>query len=199
MPSSSPSPRASLTLVFMAFGAFVGCWAGSIPTVARAALAGNLELGIGLSVSTLAGVSIMGLGGKMARVLTGRTLIASALVLSAFSTALLLLSGSPWVLLLNMILFGACLGLLDISMNAEAGAIERELKRPVFTSFHGALSAAMPLFAILSSAMSVRYGLAYTVIACLAISAPAIAAALIGLPSRPPAPARGGAAFRFRP
>jgi MFS family permease len=175
-------------LVFMGFGALIGCWAGSIPAVARAASVGNLELGIGLSISILAGVAVMGFGGKLARAFPSRPLIATALTLSALSTSLLLLSSSPKAFFVNITLFGASLGLLDVSMNAEAGAIERELRRPVFTSFHGALSAAMPFFAIFSSVVSVSYGLHYAALAALAAPALGVAAVLTGLPYRDPAP-----------
>jgi MFS family permease len=188
MALASCSPRTALILVFMGFGALGGCWAGAIPAVARAVSAGNIELGIGFSVSTAAGVALMGLGGRLARAFPSRPLIATALTLSALSMALLLLSGSPAAFLINITLAGASLGLLDVSMNAEAGAIERDLKRPVFTSFHGALSATMAVFAALSSAVSAGSGLHYTALAVLAAAAISIAAALIGLPARSPAP-----------
>jgi MFS family permease len=200
MPLASLSPRAVLTLIFMAFGALVGCWAGSIPAVARAASAGNLELGLGLSISTVAGVAVMALGGKLARAFPSKALIASALALSALSTALLLLSGSAALFLINITLFGASLGLLDVSMNAEASALERELNRPIFTSFHGALSAAMPVFAILSSMITVNFGLHFTALAAIAAALPGIAAALARLPVRAPASAaapRGGGGRRL--
>ena len=39
-------------------------------------------------------------------------------------------------------------------MNAEASAIEHDLRRPIFTAFHGSVSIAVALFAIASSFVS---------------------------------------------
>ena len=43
-----------------------------------------------------------------------------------------------------LIIFGALLGLTDLFMNAEASAIETDLARPVFASFHGSASLGWP-------------------------------------------------------
>ena len=54
-------------LVFAAFGAAVGCWAGAIPQVMAAAGIDSYQLGLGLTASTLATVAAMALGGIIGR------------------------------------------------------------------------------------------------------------------------------------
>ena len=43
-------------------------------------------------------------------------------------------------------------------MNAEASAIEHDLRRPIFTAFHGSVSIAVAVFAIASSFVSTMAG-----------------------------------------
>ncbi len=45
-----------------------------------------------------------------------------------------------------------------MAMNAEASAIEHDLRRPIFTTFHGSVSIAVALFAIASSFVSTMAG-----------------------------------------
>jgi MFS family permease len=200
MPTSFLTPRAALILVFMGFGAIVGCWAGAIPTVSRAAGIGHFELGVGLAISTFATVLVMSCGGLLGRLISYRSLILAALPLAAFATAALLSSSSPGIFVAGMILFGSCIGLLDIAMNAEASAIERDLRRPVFTFFHGALSATMPAFALLSSYVSVRYGLWLTILITLLVALPGLIAVYFAVPARSlaAAPQTGGGLDRHR-
>ena len=53
---------------------------------------------------------------------------------------------------------GATVGLLDIAMNTEATAVERELARPVLTRVNAAGSAAFALGAIVGSLLASRVG-----------------------------------------
>jgi hypothetical protein len=53
---------------------------------------------------------------------------------------------------------GVAFGLTDLFMNAEAVAIERDLRRPVFTAFHGSVSIGVAVMAIVSSFVSTSLG-----------------------------------------
>ena len=53
---------------------------------------------------------------------------------------------------------GLVIGITDVIMNAEGSAIEHDLKRPVFTAFHGCVSASVAVFAITSSLLTARFG-----------------------------------------
>lgn len=147
-------PRIAILAVYAAFGAIVGTWAGSIPQIVAANGLSDFGLGFGLTVSTFAGVVAMGLGGAIGRRASNRMLILILLpTLWAFA-ALLLLSGSSATLYAGLIGFGVAVGLLDVFMNAEASAIETDVGRPIFTSFHASVSGGMAVFAIAGSLVS---------------------------------------------
>lgn len=148
------TPRAAIMMVFAGFGAAVGCWAGAIPQVIAAAGIDSFTLGLGFTLSSLAGVTAMAFGGMIGRRFSNRTVLLGVLPLLAVNMVLLLVATSPWLFFAGLIGFGAILGFLDMAMNAEASAIEHDLRRPIFTTFHGSVSIAIAVFAIASSFMS---------------------------------------------
>jgi MFS family permease len=152
------TPRAAITLVFVSFGAAIGAWAGAIPQVASASGIDNFQLGLGLTILTLATVAVMSLGGAIGRCFSNRAVLLFAIPAFALSTGLLLVSNAPWLFFASLVLFGASIGLTEVFMNAEASAIEHDLRRPIFTAFHGSASAGLPVFAIASSIVSIKMG-----------------------------------------
>lgn len=148
------TPRAAVMVVFAAFGAAVGCWAGAIPQVIKAAGIDSFNLGLGFTLSSLAGVTAMAFGGMIGRRFSNRIVMLGVLPLLALNIILLLVATSPWLFFVSLIAFGAVLGFLDMAMNAEASAIEHDLRRPIFTTFHGSVSIAVAVFAIASSFVS---------------------------------------------
>ena len=152
------TPRAAVMMVFAGFGAAVGCWAGAIPQVITAAGIDSFNLGLGFTLSSLAGVTAMAFGGMIGRRFSNRIVMLGVLPLLALNMILLLVATSPWLFFASLIAFGAVLGFLDMAMNAEASAIEHDLRRPIFTTFHGSVSIAVALFAIASSFVSTMAG-----------------------------------------
>lgn len=151
-------PRAAIMLVFAGFGAVIGAWAGSIPQVTEASGINNFQLGLGLTALTLATVATMALGGTIGRHISNRAVLLFAIPAFALATSLLLMSASPVLFFTSLVLFGASIGLMDVFMNAEASAIEHDMRKPIFTTFHGSASAALPVFAIASSIISTTLG-----------------------------------------
>ena len=152
------TPRAAITLVFVSFGAAIGAWAGAIPQITSASGIDNFQLGLGLTILTLATVAVMSLGGAIGRYFSNRAVLLFAIPAFALSTGLLLVSNAPWLFFASLVLFGASIGLTGVFMNAEASAIEHDLRRPIFTAFHGSTSAGLPVFAIASSIVSTKMG-----------------------------------------
>ncbi|MCB1380227.1 MAG: MFS transporter [Alphaproteobacteria bacterium] len=145
-------------LVFASFGVAIGTLAGSMPSVLRAAHVDSQSFGLGLTLSTFATVAAMSMGGVVARKASNRAVLLLALPLLATFLFAFLTSQSPVWFFPAIIAMGTLFGLLDLFMNAEATAIEHDMRRPVFTAFHGAASAAVAISAILSSFASVEYG-----------------------------------------
>ncbi len=148
------TPRSVITLVFFCFGTAIGVWAGTVPQVTRAAGVDDMALGLGLTAYTIAYVFAMALGPRLARWTTNRAILMIMLPLSGLSLVALLFSPSPVFFFIALVVYGAVLGLTDLFMNAEASAIETDLARPVFASFHGSASAGVALFAILGSLLA---------------------------------------------
>ncbi len=178
------TPRAAITLVFVSFGAAIGAWAGAIPQVTSASGIDNFQLGLGLTVLTLATVAVMSLGGAIGRRFSNRAVLLFAIPAFALSTSLLLVSNAPWLFFTSLVLFGASIGLMDVFMNAEASAIEHDMRRPIFTAFHGSASAGLPVFAIASSIVSTNIGTFATSLLVMAAFAVAWAMVYLFVPPR---------------
>lgn len=152
------TPRIAIMLVFSAFGALVGIWAGSIPHVTAQAGISNSQLGFALAISTLASVLAMGLGGVISRWVSNRTALLLLVPLFAAFTIGMMASRSPVMFIGFAVLQAVVLGLTDIFMNAEASSIEHRVRRPIFTAFHGTAALHMAIFAILSSFVTAAMG-----------------------------------------
>lgn len=154
------SPRSTVTMVYVSFGVAIGSLAGSMPSLMRNAGVSPEMLGFGLTLSTLLTVAAMSLGGQLARVASNRSILLTVLPIFALSLfAYLTAQSVPWFLL-AILPMGACFGLTDLFMNAEAVAIEHDMRRPVFLRFHAALSAGVGVMAIAASYLATEVGTA---------------------------------------
>jgi MFS family permease len=155
------SPRSAIMLVFAGFGVAAGSWAGAVPFVTQRLAISNYDLGIGFAAAALATAFVMSLGGRIGSHISNRAALLVGLPLVAASTWILLTAASPPVFFASLVAQAALLGFCDTFMNAEASAIEHDLRRPVFTAFHGAVSLAIAAAAIVSSFVSASYGPVY--------------------------------------
>jgi predicted MFS family arabinose efflux permease len=135
-----PSPsrvRVAVAAIFFANGAGFASWIPHIPMVQTALGLDTSVLGftlVAMAAGALAGIPLS--GWATAR-LGSRTVVrTSALV---FFAALPLPVVAPSLPLLAVALFvlGAGNGALDVSMNAQAVAVEARFPRPIMSSFHG--------------------------------------------------------------
>lgn len=134
------TPWRAVAAMFFLSGSLFGAWAGRIPAfVERFALS---EAGLGLLLLLIAAgaVTCFPIAGHLADRFGASRL---ALRLAALATAtLVLLPLSPTipVLAVALILFGATQGGLDVAMNSWAAEVERQMARPVMSSFHAMFS-----------------------------------------------------------
>ncbi|MDP1702896.1 MAG: hypothetical protein Q8L53_18300 [Aestuariivirga sp.] len=115
------TPRAAIMMVFAGFGAAVGCWAGAIPQVMAAAGIDSFTLGLGFTLSSLAGVSAMALGGIIGRRFSNRSVMLGVLSLLALNLILLLVATSFWLFLASLIAFGLIISLPSVIHRTSAG------------------------------------------------------------------------------
>ena len=152
------TPRMAILAVFMAFGATIGGFAGSIPVILRNAGISSFEFGMATMVSTLATIAAMAAAGTISRRWSNRAVILALLPAIATTGFWMMTSASPVMFFVASIGFGAAMGGMDVFMNAEGSAIEHDVRRPVFTAFHGSLSLTIPVFALLGSYLSASTG-----------------------------------------
>ncbi|HTX50057.1 MAG TPA: MFS transporter [Caulobacteraceae bacterium] len=133
-------PRLATRLAFAVAGFVTACWAPLVP-FAKARLGVNdAQLGLLLlcaGVGSLIGVSVAGVlsarvGARPVVVCAGAGLCASLPALAA--------SGSPPALGASLLVFGACLGALDVAMNAHGAQVEAAAGAPLMSGFHGLYS-----------------------------------------------------------
>lgn len=152
------SPRTAITMVFVTFGIAIGALAGSMPSVMRNSGIGAETFGLGLTVSTVLTVAAMSVGGSIAAVASNRAMLLAVLPAFALSLGAYLMSSSPAWFFITIPVMGLCFGLTDLFMNAEAVALEHDLKRPIFMTFHGGVSAGVGVMAVAASWLSTQWG-----------------------------------------
>jgi MFS family permease len=150
--------RATITTVFITFGMAIGALAGSMPSVMRNAGIEAETFGLGLTFSTLLTVAAMSVSGQIARLVSNRTVLLWVLPVFAVALAAYLTAQSALWFFLALPVMGFCFGLMDLFMNAEAVALEHDLKRPVFMAFHGGVSAGVGVMAVGASLLSTTVG-----------------------------------------
>ena len=152
------SPRTAITTVFVTFGIAIGALAGSMPSVMRNAGIDAETFGLGLTLSTVLTVGAMSVGGQIARFASNRAVLLSVLPAFALSLGAYLTAASPVWFFITIPIMGLCFGLTDLFMNAEAVALEHDLKRPIFMTFHGGVSAGVGVMAVVASWLSTQWG-----------------------------------------
>src|SRR5262249_5834678 len=130
------SPQA-ISKWFLVNGFVVAGWIAHIP---RQKIALQTTPGPpGLALLWMAGGSVLGM--MAAPRMIGRFGAGRAARAAGFAFALLvpfpLLAGSVPLLGLALLAFGTAHGLMDVTMNAAAAACEKDVGRPLMSSFHG--------------------------------------------------------------
>lgn len=137
---SPQAARIAVLLLFLSHGIMLGGWVTHIPLAKERLDVGPGIFGFALLSFALGAVISMPLAGAMikkygsARVcwVTGFSLVAFL-----FAPAL---APTLTTFVLGGILLGASVGSMDVAMNAHGLAVEKALKLPVMSSFHGAFS-----------------------------------------------------------
>lgn len=188
------SPRSAITTIFVSFGIAIGALAGSMPSVMRNAGIDAETFGLGLTISTVLTVGAMSLGGQIACIASNRVVLLWVLPAFALSLGAYLTAASPMWFFLAIPVMGLCFGLTDLFMNAEAVALEHDLRRPIFMTFHGGVSAGVGVMAVAASWLSTQWGTWAVAIVTAVMFATAWIAVQLAIAPRPLA---GGKASRM--
>lgn len=171
-PARPSSAHAVVTAVFFAFAIGLGLWAGAIPALMRQSGVDAAGLGIALTLHTGAYIAAMAGGGLLARIVAPRRLIVVALAANVVMFAALFSAGSVLALTLALTAVGIGAGLLDLAMNTEGTAVERDLGRPVLLGMHAAASAAFAIGALAGSLIATSVGPRWCALPVLLVTLP---------------------------
>jgi hypothetical protein len=162
--------RRAIRLVFLANAITFATWAPLVPLMRDKLALSEAMLGLVLLSLGLGGILAMPLtGGLVARFGSRAVSLAAGL---AFALVLPFLAMAPNVGVLagTVFLFGAAGGMMDVSMNAQAVAVEARGSRPVMSSIHGVWSLG-GLLGVAAAAGLLRAGLPPSAAAALIAAA----------------------------
>lgn len=129
--------RWAVAACFFVNGFLVGSWAPQIPLVASRFGLSETAIGLLILVFGIGAVLAMPACGYLISRLGSRPILRVASILCALSFAGLAIAAEVWQLAIALALFGMVLGAMDVSMNANAVAVERGLQRAIMSSSHG--------------------------------------------------------------
>jgi fucose permease len=190
MSDASPTrARWAVAALFAVNGFIIGSWAPQIPLfLTRLGITeftlGLLILGFGLGAL----IAMPSAGYVIGRQGSRATLIGFSFA-CAFGLFLVVAAPNVWTAALAMVIFGGVIGGMDVSMNANAVAVERSLGRAIMSSSHGFWSLGGFLGGGAGGLVIERFGaLAHAgIVTLLALAAVALVVPRLGGEDRPEA------------
>jgi MFS family permease len=179
--------RLAVSVLFFVNGAVLASWLPHIPAVKARLTSGDGELGLLLLAMAAGAVIALPTAGWLIGLAGSRLMSAVAATALCAAMPLPVVSPSVPALVASLGVLGACNGLLDVSMNAQAAEVERRAGRPMMSSFHALFSLGGVVGALLAAgAMWLGVGdLAHVAGAALAALAAVVAVVPRLLPTPP--------------
>jgi MFS family permease len=134
------SSRLAVAGVFFLNGFGFASWVVRIPTVQEKLSLSEGPLGVVLLGGVAGSLLSMPFAGWLVSRLGSRPMVATSAFLTSLALPLLAFTSNMPLLVLAFVLLGITVGALDVSMNAQAVAVEKEYGRPIMSSFHAAFS-----------------------------------------------------------
>jgi fucose permease len=181
--------RLAVSTLFFVNGAVLASWLPHIPAVKARLTSGDGQLGFVLLAMAGGAVVALPAAGWLIGRLGSRVLSSVAAVALCAAMPLPVFSPTLPALVVALAALGACNGLLDVSMNAQAAVVEQRGGRPIMSSFHALFSLGGVAGALLATgAMSLGLGERTHVGAAAVVALVAVGLALPGLVSTKPEP-----------
>ena len=146
-PSAPPSvpphlsrARMAVAYAFLVHGVMFGAWASRIPDVQIHTGLDATGLGFALLASSAGAVLAMSFAGVLAGRLGSHVVTVAMLLGYAAFVPALALANSFVTLTVSLLLVGAFQGSMDVTMNANALAVEQAGTRPIMSRLHGTWS-----------------------------------------------------------
>jgi fucose permease len=132
--------RAGVAVVFGLNGFGYGSWVPRIAEIQDKVHLSDGELGVALFMVAIGALLGLPLAGAAAHRYGSRSATATSVVLYGLSLPGLALASGPLGLGVALFYMGAVAGVLDVSMNAQGVAVEKQQRRPIMSSLHGMFS-----------------------------------------------------------
>ena len=132
--------RLAVITTFFINGALFATWVSRIPAVQTRMGLSEGALGLillGLSAGVLVALSLA--GGLIARFGSPKATVVGATIMCVTLT-LIALAPNSIALWIGLFVFGGAMSLMDVAMNEQAVLVERNMGRPLMSSFHAAFS-----------------------------------------------------------
>ena len=131
------SPRLAVSLFFLINGLGFASLAPHFPWLKDKFELSEASMGLLLLIPAIGAVSMMLLTGRLIQRVGSRLLVGIGAVLMLTLIPTLLWLDQIFILGLALLLAGAGIGMMDVSMNAQAALVEKDYGRPIMSSFHG--------------------------------------------------------------
>ena len=139
-PGSPVAARVAVLGVFSINGFVLANWFVRIPAIQQELSLGEGLLGVALLGAAVGALVCMPLTGALVSRLGSRRVVGATALLLSLSIVLPALAPSLFWLVPALAGIGASNGALDVSMNSQAVAVEKQYGRPIMSSFHAAFS-----------------------------------------------------------
>ncbi len=136
-PAGATQARWAISALFFVNGMTIGAWAPQIPLLLPRHQITETTLGLLILFLGIGAVGAMLTAGQLISHFGSRAIVRVSAFALVPTLPMVALAPSLVVLALFMVLLGACLGCMDVAMNANAVAVERRLGRAAMSSFHG--------------------------------------------------------------
>jgi predicted MFS family arabinose efflux permease len=130
----------STRIVFFIAGFGMAAWAPLVPFAKARAAIGDGALGLLLLCLGVGSLVTMSLAGDLAARFGCRRVVIASTVPLCLVLPLLATVSSPALLAVALLVFGASLGAIDVTMNIQAIIVERASGRAMMSGFHGLFS-----------------------------------------------------------
>jgi MFS family permease len=132
--------RVAVFVVFALNGAVLGSWAPRVPALTVQVHAAPGVFGLALLGGSVGMVLAASVSGRLLEWVGTRAVMVGASVVAFIVLPLLGVAGSVVWLGIALLVLGAAIGMVDVSMNMAAVIVERRARRPLMPVFHAGFS-----------------------------------------------------------
>ncbi|HKG73566.1 MAG TPA: MFS transporter [Aestuariivirgaceae bacterium] len=133
--------RLAIASMFLIHGVITGAWVPHIPLAQQRLGADLAAFGLALLALAAGAVTAMPIAGSLIHKHGSARVTLATGILFCLSFAMPALAGTIGWFVAGLAIFGAAMGAMDVAMNAQALAYEKQIGKPVMSLFHGMYSA----------------------------------------------------------